>query len=128
LLADRDQLRQALMNLMLNALEAIGKEGWVRVEILADAAQVRLRVLDNGPGLSAEFAQRLGEAFLTTKPEGVGLGLAVARQVAEGHGGGIRYIRINDATCFELSLPLSGGDLPVQPATVAVHQPAADPT
>ncbi len=82
--ADRDQLRQAMMNLMLNALEAISKEGWVRVEILADPEQVRLRVLDNGPGLSADIAQRLGEAFQTTKPEGVGLGLAVARQVAEG--------------------------------------------
>jgi signal transduction histidine kinase len=112
--ADRDQLRQALMNLMLNALEAIGKEGWVRVEILADAANVRLRVLDNGPGLAPEVSQRIGEAFQTTKPEGVGLGLAVARQVVEGHGGHLRYTRTESATCFELLLP--AGDQPPPPA------------
>ncbi len=105
--ADRDQLRQALMNLMLNALEAVSKEGWVRVEMLAEHDAVRLRVLDNGPGLPDDIAQRLGEAFVTTKPEGVGLGLAVVRQVAEGHGGTLRYSRTGEATCFELSLPLS---------------------
>jgi signal transduction histidine kinase len=108
--ADRDQLRQALMNLMLNALEAVSKEGQVRVEIGKDGPHVQLRVWDNGPGLEAEIAQRLGEAFQTTKPEGVGLGLAVARQVAEGHGGRLLYSRVADRTCIELLLP-SGNEV-----------------
>ena len=103
--ADRDQLRQALMNLMLNALEAVGKEGRVRVEITSFADRIRFRVLDNGPGLAREIAERLGEPFQTTKPEGVGLGLAVARQVAEGHGGSMIYSRAGNLTCFEISLP-----------------------
>ncbi|HVU90239.1 MAG TPA: HAMP domain-containing sensor histidine kinase [Pirellulales bacterium] len=126
--ADRDQLRQALMNLMLNALEAIGKEGWVRVELLADYEQVRLRVLDNGAGLPPEIAQRLGEAFQTTKPEGVGLGLAVARQVAEGHGGHLLYTRNENVTCFELSLP-AGDPPPAEPpaSTSVAPSPVAAP-
>ena len=102
--ADRDQLRQAMLNLLLNALEAVGKNGRVRVEIEADASHALLRVLDSGPGLAPEVQERFGEAFLTTKPEGVGLGLAVARQVAESHGGTLTYRRPDGMTCFELSL------------------------
>lgn len=103
--ADRDQLRQALLNLLLNALEAVSSKGQVRVELVTIGDRLRMRVLDNGPGLAPEMAQRVGEAFQTTKPEGVGLGLAVARQVAEGHGGSLCYSRQGAMTCFELSLP-----------------------
>ena len=112
-----------MMNLMLNALEAIGKDGWVRVELLADQKQVRFRVLDNGPGLP-EIAQRLGEAFQTTKPEGVGLGLAVARQVAEGHGGHLLYTRQEDVTCFEFLLPAGDPPPPSHPSAVASNAAA----
>ena len=62
-------------------------------------------VLDSGAGPPAEFIERLFEPFSTTKPEGVGLGLTVARQVAESHGGRLEFSRGVGATCFELTLP-----------------------
>lgn len=105
--ADPEQLRHVLMNLLLNAVEAAGSGGWVRVEYgETTASECRVRVLDSGAGPPADFVERLFEPFSTTKPEGVGLGLAVARRVAELHGGRLDYTRRDGATCFELTLPL----------------------
>lgn len=106
LLADAGQLRQMLLNLVLNAVEAAGPRGWVRIDLGCDAMQVTLRVCDSGPGPEPELVDRLFETFTTGKPEGVGLGLAVARQVAEAHGGSVRY-NGSGPTCFEVVLPLA---------------------
>ncbi len=103
-LADVDQLRQLLLNLVLNAIEAAGPNGWVRIECAGDRDYVVLRVLDSGPGPPAALEDRLFEPFATGKPEGVGLGLAVARKIAEAHGGHIRYTGARP-TCFEVTLP-----------------------
>jgi signal transduction histidine kinase len=104
---DAEQLRQALLNLVLNALEAAGPKGSVRIE--CDCSQptaFRIRVFDSGQGVSAAIADRLFEPFTTSRPEGVGLGLTVARQIAEGHGGTLRYHRERE-TCFEMDLPIA---------------------
>ena len=80
--ADPEQLRQALLNLTLNAIEAAGPNGWIRIECKAsDPRFVRLQVLDSGPGVPSSIVDRLFEPFTTTKPEGVGLGLTVAKQI-----------------------------------------------
>jgi signal transduction histidine kinase len=102
--ADADQLRELLLNLVLNAIEAAGTEGWVRVEFDHRAETTVLRVLDSGPGPAAEMLERLFEPFATGKPDGIGLGLTVARRIAEAHGGAIRYLA-EPATCFEVVLP-----------------------
>jgi nitrogen-specific signal transduction histidine kinase len=66
-----------------------------------------MTVYDSGPGPSPEVAERLFEPFVTGKPEGVGLGLAVARQIAEAHGGCICWRRDEGRTCFRVELPLA---------------------
>lgn len=102
--ADRDQISQVLLNLLLNAIEAAGANGRVRVVLSATASEARMQVCDNGSGPVAELGEKMFEPFVTSKPEGVGLGLAVARQIAEGHGGRIEWRR-GDETCFEVVLP-----------------------
>lgn len=85
---DAEQLQRALYNLLLNAVEA--RPG-ARVEVAYGSGPGRdhwwLAVRDEGPGLAASVADRVGEPYLTTKPAGTGLGLAVVVQIAEAHGG-----------------------------------------
>jgi signal transduction histidine kinase len=106
--ADAQQLRQLLMNLVLNGVEAAGPGGWVRIELARAADATTLRVLDSGPGPKPELLERLFEPFATGKPDGIGLGLTVARQIAEAHGGTIRCV-LDGATSFEVTLPVRGG-------------------
>lgn len=110
LMADADQLRHLLVNLVVNAIEAADAGGWVRVELERADAAIVVRVLDSGAGPPPELAGQLFEEFVTTKSEGVGLGLAVARRTAESHGGSLNFARRGEATCFELVLP--GADAP----------------
>ena len=109
---DRDELQELLVNLLLNGIDAATQSwpsssgAWVRIE-LNDATpnRVRLRVLDSGPGPADSIAGQLFEPFVTDKPEGTGLGLAVAKQIAGSHGGSLCWFRVGETTCFELDLP-----------------------
>jgi signal transduction histidine kinase len=106
---DAGQIEQLLLNVVGNAVEAAGPGGWVEVVLRrkdAPAPVVILEVSDSGPGPPSDVAARLFEPFVTGKPEGVGLGLAVARQVAEAHGGRITWRRDGGATRFTIELPL----------------------
>lgn len=109
ILADSSQLRQAILNLVINASEAVGPGGEVRLETIVSPEDVTIRVCDNGPGPLPEIVERLFEPFATSKPEGVGLGLFVAKQIATRHGGRLEYKRAESQTCFELTLPRGGG-------------------
>ena len=105
--ADPALLHQALLNLVLNAIEAAGRDGWVRIEAeRSETEQVVLRVVDSGPGPPAELRPRLFEPFATGRPDGIGLGLAAARQIAEAHGGRLTFAG-DQPTRFELCLPIS---------------------
>jgi signal transduction histidine kinase len=105
--ADGVQLGHLFVNVIGNAVEAAGPGGWVGVQVEnAPGPAAVVTVADSGPGPSLDVADRLFEPFVTGKPDGVGLGLAVARQVAEAHGGSIRWHREADRTCFMIELPL----------------------
>lgn len=101
----RDALRAAVLNLTLNGIEAAGSGGTVWLSAAATAGRGVLRVEDSGPGPAGGVAETWFEPFTTTKPEGLGLGLAIARQVAEDHRGGLSWSRTASRTRFELSWP-----------------------
>ena len=94
--ADRDMLRRAILNLFLNALDAMPDGGEVVVTSHAGPRGLEIEVADSGPGLSEQVRRRAFEPFFTTKSHGTGLGLAIVERIAEVHGG-----RILAANCPE---------------------------
>jgi two-component system NtrC family sensor kinase len=129
--ADGDQIGQVVLNLLVNAQQALDNTEGVRhvqvrtgVESRREDREPRvwLRVADNGPGVGVEALQRIFEPFFTTKPEGIGtgLGLAVSRSVAREHGGELALEPASPigGASFRLSLPISGQ---AEPDTVPAH-------
>lgn len=119
---DAVRLRQALHNLLKNALEAIGEtrkpQIQVATRIVHDDEQdwIELSVADNGPGLPLEFGERWFEPYTSSKSRGTGLGLAVVKKIVEEHGGSVRAEnRATGGAEFTLRLPL---DMPHDPALV----------
>jgi signal transduction histidine kinase len=88
--ADAAQLRRVLINLLLNADEALAGRGEIHVSTRAEHGMVSCRVADNGPGIPADFLQtRLFKPFATTKSGGFGVGLYQCKTIVEAHGGRI---------------------------------------
>ena len=110
-LADADQMRQVVLNIVLNAAEAMVQGGELRVASSADPAAkaVELRISDTGPGIPDEVRARIFEPFFTTKKTGTGLGLAVAYGIIERHHGRIRIESARGrGTTFIVSVPIGG--------------------
>jgi signal transduction histidine kinase len=107
---DRGQLGQVLINLLDNAVTAAGPGGWVEAAVYKENSACIAEVRDSGAGPPEAIVPRLFEPFATGKPEGVGLGLAVARQNAQAHGGDVSWKRDGACTVFRLSIPLAIGN------------------
>ena len=122
--ADSEIVRAAVLNLTLNGIEAAGPAGQVDLNVTADARHVTFVVTDTGPGPPPEVADSLFDAFVTGKPEGVGLGLALARQIADQSGGSLSWDRESDRTHFRLAIGRSTID-PRVDVPVAVGEPVA---
>ena len=104
---DRTLLRQAILNLIKNGLEALGRGGKLTVGTRRVDDQVEISIRDTGPGIAADVGKRLFEQFFTTKPQGTGLGLYISRQIIEEHGGTLRWESAPGAgTTFTASLPI----------------------
>jgi signal transduction histidine kinase len=110
---DRVQLQQVILNLMINALQAMSdlaggeRELHVTTELIASEG-VRVGVRDSGPGFSAENLQHLFAPFYTTKPNGMGMGLSICRSIIEDHGGRLWATRLDpQGALFQFTIPLT---------------------
>lgn len=108
--ADPILIEQVLLNLMRNGLEAMAglKRGEKLLEVVArhEAGEIRVSVADHGTGISTEVAERLFSPFFSTKPEGMGMGLAICRSIVERHQGRLEFTaRPGGGTVFTVTLP-----------------------
>jgi two-component system NtrC family sensor kinase len=104
---DRGLLRQAVLNLLKNGLESLSSGGELTIESRFDGDAVEIAVSDTGAGIPVDVGPRLFEQFFTTKPQGTGLGLSITRQIAEEHGGEVRWANRRDrGATFTIRLPI----------------------
>ena len=108
-MADRVQLQQVMMNLMLNAIEAMKDMSPVGELTIRsqqdDNRQLLISVNDTGPGLKPEQAEQIFNAFFTTKPQGTGMGLTISRSIVESHGGRLWATTSGSGATFQFTLP-----------------------
>lgn len=107
---DARLVRQAVLNIALNAVQSMEGKGTLRIRIssvqLAGGAHARVEITDSGPGIPAEILPRVFEPFFTTRPKGTGLGLAVVKRIVEGHRGRVSVVSApGTATAFVIDLP-----------------------
>jgi two-component system NtrC family sensor kinase len=119
---DELQLRQATVNLVMNAIQAAnGLEGGVTVETADRDDGIAIIVRDNGPGIPEEVREHIFEPFFTTKPpgDGTGLGLSTSRRIIDAQGGRLSLVKTGpDGTVFEIVVPRHGDQTVVPPSVV----------
>jgi signal transduction histidine kinase len=110
-LGNPSQLGHLFVNLLTNAVEAAGPSGWVEIRLAVGeddgSRRAIVEIVDSGPGPSDDIQSLLFEPFVTGKAGGIGLGLAVAKQVTASHGGTLNWSREGDTTCFRVTLPIA---------------------
>jgi two-component system, NtrC family, sensor histidine kinase HydH len=105
--ADREYLRQTLLNLILNGLQAMPEGGTLTLKANTSNGNFLISVTDTGVGIAPENRRRIFEPYFTTKAKGSGLGLAIARRIIEAHGGKITVSgEAGHGCCFQIALPL----------------------
>ena len=121
---NREQIQQIVLNLLLNAEQALkttGRRGTITMRSGVDGDLVFLDVSDSGPGVPLELAGRIFEPFFSTKGvgQGTGLGLSVSLGIAEAHGGALSLVPQDGGACFRLTLPAAPQmQLELEPAQV----------
>jgi signal transduction histidine kinase len=105
---DKSQIKQVMINLVKNAIEAAGDKGGkvtIAVKIIDDK-QAGVEVSDTGPGIPVSIIGRIGEPFFSTKEEGTGLGLSISQRIIEEHKGAIRFENLESGTRVTVSIPV----------------------
>ncbi|MBH0158216.1 ATP-binding protein [Fictibacillus sp. 5RED26] len=105
---DRNQLKQALINILKNAVEATPKEGRVTIKLIEEDDSVKIIVRDTGKGMTKEQLARVGSLFFSTKEQGTGLGTMVSTRIIESMGGRVDYTsKLGKGTKVSITLPLT---------------------
>ncbi|MFP4036806.1 MAG: ATP-binding protein [Desulfobacteraceae bacterium] len=116
--ADPQQVEQAVLNLILNAADAMPQGGKIRISAGSTGANILLCIEDQGPGIPPEFRKKVFEPFFSTKKNGTGLGLSVAEQIVRNHNGEMEaYAASEGGAGFRLVFPVYGDNSRTQPET-----------
>jgi len=109
---DREQIRQVITNLLLNAIQSMPDQGEITVtaRVDADTRECVLDIADTGPGIPPETRSQIFNPFFTTRPQGTGLGLSVSYGIIREHGGTIRLLDTTVGATFRIILPLAARD------------------
>lgn len=104
---DRSQIKQVLINIVKNAIEALETNGTIEIIISTIEGELEIAIIDDGPGVPEEIIHKLGEPFFTTKKSGTGLGLMITNQILEKHNGRLAIEQnTNAGSTFKIILPL----------------------
>ncbi|WP_223869775.1 ATP-binding protein [Paenibacillus sabuli] len=104
---EENKLKQVFINLVKNAIEAMPDGGEIELHCFCEGKRVCLQVADRGSGIDVQLADRLGQPFVTTKENGMGLGLMICRSIIEGHKGDLQFDgREHGGTVVTVSLPI----------------------
>ena len=110
---DRDKIEQAIINILLNSIEALTRGDRIHVvtkHTAGNGGQVFVDITDNGPGIQPEDYPYLFDPFFSSKKKGTGLGLYNVKKIVEAHGGEVSVLPVRgDGTHFRITLPLSAG-------------------
>ena len=104
---DKDQITQAVLNILLNSIEAVDKNGEIMIDVKRVNDGIQLSISDNGKGISKENVDKIFEPFFTTKKSGTGIGLALVKKIIDMHNGKIAIeSKEGEGTRFIISLPV----------------------
>ncbi len=104
---DKDKLKQALLNIIINAIEVMSGGGDINIIISNDDGYLNISIKDTGPGIPGEQHDKIFDLFHSTKSGGTGVGLAITKNIIQAHGGNIRFKELEVGTEFLIELPLS---------------------
>ena len=112
--ADRVQIEQVLVNLIRNAVDAMDDPAVVKrtlkIVVAADGEVLRVSVIDSGPGINKDQVEEIFQTFVTTKSQGMGMGLAISRSIIESHQGKLYAVDVADGAWFEFTIPIARDD------------------
>ncbi len=102
---DEKSMSRALDNLLLNAVQHTPRGGWITAEVKVCDDRCRIAVENSGAGIASEQREKIFEPFVSTRGDGAGLGLSIAREIAEAHGGSLHCVESKKGARFEIELP-----------------------
>lgn len=107
ILIDKDKLKQALLNIIINAIEAMPGGGDINIKIKNKDDYLKISIRDTGPGIPKEQHDNVFNLFYSTKSGGTGVGLTITQNIIQAHGGNIRFKNLEKGTEFIIDLPIS---------------------
>jgi two-component system sensor histidine kinase HydH len=106
MIIDPELIKQSLMNLVQNSLDAVEKKGKVEINYLKKGNNLVIEITDNGKGIPEDVKNKIFDLYYTTKPEGTGLGLSIVQKIIAEHDGTIKvFSEVNKYTKFKITMP-----------------------